>query len=258
MEPDAEETHPFPEAATPSFFFKGQLAHLLSLVVLLPVASALAAPALGDGALLGMKDSAWFSLCLGVAVLHQVYVWFGWRIQLGWGVFTRAFGDMDLTVWKGLFIPMLLARPVLVLMVGAADVGSLAMPGGLSFALAALCLAPAIYGAFSVQIYFGVERATGADHFRSEYRELPLVTEGAFSWTHNAMYTLVFLGLWGFALLLSSHAALVAALFQHAYIWVHYLATEQPDMQLIYEGGGPKAPEEPTEPAEERWPPPLY
>jgi len=27
---------------------------------------------------------------------------------------------------------------------------------------------------------------------------------------------------------------LAAALFQHAYIWVHYYCTEEPDMQLIY------------------------
>ena len=31
-----------------------------------------------------------------------------------------------------------------------------------------------------------------------------------------------------------SLAALAAALFQHAYIWVHYYCTEAPDMDLIY------------------------
>jgi len=29
-------------------------------------------------------------------------------------------------------------------------------------------------------------------------------------------------------------AALAAALFQHACIWVHYYCTEKPDMELIY------------------------
>ena len=61
-----------------------------------------------------------------------------------------------------------------------------------------------------------------------------MVREGAFAWTSNAMYALVFLGLWSVALFTGSLAALAAALFQHAYIWVHYYCTELPDMDLIY------------------------
>jgi protein-S-isoprenylcysteine O-methyltransferase Ste14 len=57
---------------------------------------------------------------------------------------------------------------------------------------------------------------------------------GAFAWTSNAMYAIVFLGLWAIALYTGSWAALAAALFQHAYIWVHYYCTEEPDMELIY------------------------
>jgi hypothetical protein len=51
------------------------------------------------------------------------------------------------------------------------------------------------------------------------------------------MYLLIFLALWAIALYFRSHAALVAALFQHAYIWVHYGCTERPDMELIYGSG---------------------
>jgi hypothetical protein len=36
------------------------------------------------------------------------------------------------------------------------------------------------------------------------------------------------------ALLLFSKAALVVALFNHIYIWVHYYTTEIPDMKKIY------------------------
>jgi hypothetical protein len=66
-----------------------------------------------------------------------------------------------------------------------------------------------------------------------------LVRKGAFKWTPNAMYTLGFLGLWSIGLLARSHATLVAALFQHAYIWVHYICTEKPDMEILY--GTPSA-----------------
>ena len=48
------------------------------------------------------------------------------------------------------------------------------------------------------------------------------------------MYSFVFLGLWGIALLTGSWNALVLALFNHAYIWVHMYCTEDPDMRIIY------------------------
>ena len=32
----------------------------------------------------------------------------------------------------------------------------------------------------------------------------------------------------------SAHAGIVAAAVSHAYIWVHYLTTEKPDMEVIY------------------------
>ncbi|MFW5878204.1 MAG: hypothetical protein ACOCVR_00160 [Myxococcota bacterium] len=50
-----------------------------------PVSWALAEPALGDGAWLGISDRAWFWSALGIAVLHQIYRWLLWRAQLGWG-----------------------------------------------------------------------------------------------------------------------------------------------------------------------------
>jgi len=93
---------------------------------------------------------------------------------------------------------------------------------------------PAVYAGYSVGRYFGIDRALGGDHFRQRYREMPMVHEGAFAWSSNAMYAFVFLGLWGIALITGSQAALAAALFQHAYIWVHYYCTEEPDMKLIY------------------------
>ena len=62
----------------------------------------------------------------------------------------------------------------------------------------------------------------------------PMVCEGAFKYSANAMYSFVFIGLWGIALLLGSQAALAVVLFQHAYIWVHWYCTEQPDGVVLY------------------------
>ena len=44
-----------------------------------------------------------------------------------------------------------------------------------------------------------------------------------------------FLLLWGIAFLYNSRAAAAAALFQHAYIWVHMYCTEGPDIRLLHD-----------------------
>jgi protein-S-isoprenylcysteine O-methyltransferase Ste14 len=64
---------------------------------------------------------------------------------------------------------------------------------------------------------------------------MPLVREGAFKYSSNAMYAFAFLLFWAIAFLTGSQAALAVALFQHAYIWVHMYCTEDPDMRVIYE-----------------------
>jgi len=228
----------FPNAATASFMFRGQGVHALFLAILLPVAWGLAEPALGDGRWLGLSDTVWFVLAVGEAVLHQLYVWIAWRAQLGRKLFTRLFGRGDFAVYSAIFYVLLLLRPVVIAAVSVADAGTVLLPSWLALALGIVLLVPSLYTAWSVQRYFGFARAAGADHFRRRYREMPLVTRGAFAWTPNAMYTFGFLGLWAVALFGRSHAGLVAALFQHAYIWVHYACTEQPDMELLYGNPG--------------------
>ena len=50
---------------------------------------------------------------------------------------------------------------------------------------------------------------------------MPMVRQGAFRYTSNGVYALAF---W----------AIAVALFQHAYIWVHWYCTEQPDGVVLY------------------------
>ena len=91
---------------------------------------------------------------------------------------------------------------------------------------------------YSVRTYFGFKRAYGIDHFDESYRQRPFVREGIFRFTANAMYTYGFLILWVPGLIFSSKAALIAAGFNHLYIWVHYYTTELPDIRFIYKGSG--------------------
>jgi hypothetical protein len=91
-----------------------------------------------------------------------------------------------------------------------------------------------LYLMYCVGRYFGFERAMGKDHFDPSYSEKPFVREGIFHYSSNAMYRFGFLGLWIPGLLAASEPALVAALFSHLYIWVHFYCTELPDIRRIY------------------------
>ncbi len=217
-----------------SYLFKRQFQHILFLLCMVPGALYIAEPSFEGHVYLGRPDGWWFHLLIVIAVAHQVIVWFVFRTQLVYSLLTRLFGRYDMVIWAIVFLPFLIARPVLVVILGMVDTGSLPGNPMVHTALGAVLAVPAIYAGISVQRYFGIPRAIGGDHFRKIYREMPMVNKGAFKYTSNAMYLLVFLGLWSIALFFGSRLALAAAIFQHAYIWVHMFCTEEPDMQVIY------------------------
>ncbi|NQU50856.1 MAG: hypothetical protein HQ519_19560 [Planctomycetes bacterium] len=133
-----------------------------------------------------------------------------------------------------IFILLLFARLITALLLAWPDSGSLNLPTWLRVA-GVLILSPAwIYTAYSVRKYFGFKRAAGADHFHLPIREMPLVRKGIFRFSGNAMYAFGFLLFWTIAIGFDSAGALVVAAFSHAYIWVHYHATEKPDLRFLY------------------------
>ena len=220
-----------------SYLFAGQMQHLLLLLCLLPGALHLALPALDGSSWLGITDQRWFYATLLLAVVQQFVGWFVFRTQIVFSLFTRLFGPKDLLIWGIIFFPLLLLRPLLLLGLGMADAGSLETFRTGQIVVGVLLLIPALYTIWSIERYFGVGRALGGDHFRAEYRAMPLVREGAFRYSSNAMYSFAFLIFWAIALFSGSQAALASALFQHAYIWVHMYCTENPDLQMIHGTG---------------------
>lgn len=220
-------------AARPSDMLRGQLAHLAIAVLMALGAETLLGPGTG-GTLLGLGSPAWARAAIWLAVAHQVLVALVFRFQLYTGFMTRLFGDRALALWGAVFFPLLLARPILLLLAGLAGDTPISGYRPAEIVLGLGLLAVAAYTMYSVARYFTFARALGGDHFRDDIIALPLVREGAFRLTEDAMYRLGFLGLWGLALICGSWNALVVALFQHAYVWVHMYLIEAPDMRAIY------------------------
>ncbi|PKM55833.1 MAG: hypothetical protein CVV00_02260 [Firmicutes bacterium HGW-Firmicutes-5] len=224
----------FKEARSLDLFLHRQLWHLIALLVLLPITWSFAVPAMEGKTWLGIKDSTCFLLAVGVPIVHQIIVWIVFRLQLGWATLSKIFGDFDLFVWALVFLPFLFGRVIVLLGLARTSSRTLMLPDEVAIPLAIFLMVPALYTLWSVIRYFGLIRALGADHFRIAYRKMPFVKEGIFKLNSNAMYAFAFFILWTIALLFGSQAALSVALFQHAYIWVHYFCTERPDMDIIY------------------------
>lgn len=213
--------------------FEGQAQHLGITLLMITGALSLLVPAPGSQ-LLWLSATDWAKVSIALAVLHQGIVAIVFRLQLHHNFMTRLFGDRDMRIWAIIFLPLLLARPLTVLLTGLSDTQPITPYREAEIALGVALMIPAIWGAHSTLVYFTLPRALGGDHFRDHIAALPMVNQGAFRYTPNAMYGIVFLGLWGIALLCGSWNALIVALFQHAYIWVHMYCTEAPDMGWIY------------------------
>lgn len=213
---------------------EGQLQHLAIAALMALGAISLLTDPLNAPRFLFLSSYDWAILSIGLAITHQIIVALGFRLQLYRNLLTRLFGERDMHIWAVLFMPLLAVRPITLIIIGWLDttpITSMRIPEMvIGFGL----IAVALWAMHSVLFYFTLRRALGGDHFRDEIAAMPLVDKGAFKYTNNAMYGVVFLGLWGIALAFGSWNALVVALFQHGYIWVHMYCTEAPDMRRIY------------------------
>lgn len=179
-----------------------------------------------------------FWIAIALPVVHQVFVWLAWRLELGSSAISQTIGFRTYLV---LFFLLLSGRVVSVLALAWIDRGSLNIPILPRASATAVLGLLWLYTAYSVERYFGFVRAAGADHFDPSYREMPLVRDGIFRFMNNGMYVFGFLVLWALAVGFNSVAALLATVFSHAYVWVHFYATEKPDMDYLYSSAGTPA-----------------
>jgi len=203
-------------------FFEGQLVHIIALMILLVVLYLFSSSSgFLNGSFLGLSSGVWAILVVADAVLHQVYVWLCWRLELDENRLSKRFGINAFRYYQVGFTVLFVARPILAFAVGFANRGTLPIDPMLGYLIALLLFLPAAYLVYSIRTYFGFKRAYGIDHFDGSYRAIP-------------MYVFGFLMLWVPAFLFQSIGALGLAAFSHLYIWVHFFCTEKPDMKRIY------------------------
>jgi len=217
--------------------FKSQLWHFLLLLVLLTGIYFCINKdhSLLSGELFGINSSKWFLLAIIAPIIHQIYVLICWRLELFYSSISRAFGVNGFKLFKIGFAILILSRVFTIILLAISNTKTLNVNSIYVYLIVATIIIPSIYLFYSVKKYFGIDRAFGIDHFHpNKYKKEPFVKKGIFKYTANAMYVYGFLILWIPGLLLQSKAALLAALFNHIYIWVHYYFTELPDIKAIY------------------------
>ena len=216
--------------------FRYQIWHLLSVTILI-ISTQIFITNNSDvmnGALWGTSTRAWFWIAISVPVFHQVYVWIIWRLELYQNTFTRRYGlATSFKIYTTGFSILFVSRLISIIILALSNQGTLLINPYYSYLFAAIITPIVIYLFYSVKKYFTIERAYGIDHFDKDFNK-PYVKGGIFRFTDNGMYVygLMILYLPGF--ILFSKAALLVALFNHIYIWVHYYCTERPDMKFIY------------------------
>ncbi len=214
--------------------FEKQLWHLISLVVLIYGVIALIGNFPLDGEFWGITTGMWLIYSVGIAIVHQVYVLIVWRLELYYSLISKVFGKAGFTIYAIGFTIMFVPRLLFIIALGISSKNSMTLNPTISYSLAILLSMIVIYLMYSVLRYFGFKRAYGIDHFVRSFSDKPFVKEGIFRFSNNAMYKFGLLISWIPGLLLFSKPALIAALFQHIYIWAHYYCTEAPDMKHIY------------------------
>ena len=216
--------------------FRYQIWHLVSVIFLI-TATRLFLSNYTDiliGSLWGITARTWFWIAIAVPILHQTYVWLIWRLELHRNTFTARMGvQKAFRVFTIGFSLLFASRLISIVILGYSNRGTLLIIPVFAYILAGIITPIVIFLFYSVVRYFTMRRAYGIDHFDKNFNE-PFVKKGIFRFTNNGMYVYGFMILYLPGLLLFSKAALLAALFNHLYIWVHYYTTERPDMEVIY------------------------
>lgn len=219
--------------------FKKQWLHITLLAALLAGMTLVTSyEEVRAGQLWGIATLGWLWLAIGIAVAHQIYVWLCWRIQLHASWITNTFGKRGFTFYAVGFAILGISRVAIVPIVAISNHDTLSANPLALKTLAVILLVPAAYLFYSVKQYFGFKRAFGVDHFDTDYRTIRFEGRGIFRFSNNGMYVYGFFLFWVPGFWWASLAALSVAMFNHLYIWVHYYATELPDIKHIYGESG--------------------
>lgn len=189
-----------------------------------------------DGKVLigSMSTSQWIWFSWVFAGIFHLWITFFWRMELYGNKISAWLGKAGFPLYRAGYVVfgLLWLLPVIPISFSSRDTAS--VPAWFSVPFLAVTIPLTLWGLHNATVYFGITRASGADHFDAAYRNAPLEKRGIYKYIPNVMYTVVLLALYHPGLVVQSAQGLIAAAAHHAFVWVHYFCTERPDMREIY------------------------
>ena len=125
-----------------------------------------------------------FWCAVAVPVVHQILVWLAWRLELQSSTTSKTIGFQTYLIT---FFLLFGGRFVSLLFLAWLDTGSLNLEVTFRVILTIVLCVPGVYAMYSVKRYFGMIRASGADHFDPKYRSMPLVKKGIFRFCNSSI-----------------------------------------------------------------------
>ena len=140
-----------------------QLWHLLFLVILLGgiILFVNYDDSLLSGELGGVNTATWMILAVLSPIVHQLYVLVCWRLELHYKRISKAFGANGFRLYKIGFAILILSRLVTIIVLALSNHSILSIDPVLAYVMAGILFIPSVYLFYSVQKYFGMDRAFG-------------------------------------------------------------------------------------------------
>jgi len=156
-----------------------------------------------NGEFLEINTSTWFLIAILSPIFHQVYVLLCWRLELFYNSISNVFGENGFLLFKLGFGILFISRLLTIIVLAFSNTNTLNINSIFAYVMAGILFIPCIY------LFY-------------------------FKYSSNSMYVFGLLILYIPGLLLLSKAAILVALFNHIYIWIHFYFTELPDIKVIY------------------------
>ena len=181
-----------------------------------------------------LSTSQWIWFSWIFAGIFQFWVAFFWRLELYGNRISACLGKAGFPIYRAGYVVFGLLRLLPIIPIALTSRDTATVPAWFSLPFLAVTIPLSLWGLYCAAFYFGITRASGADHFDAAYRSAALEKRGIYQYIPNVMYTVVLLAIYHPGLVWQSVPGLVAAAAHHAFVWVHYFCTEKPDMREIY------------------------
>ena len=211
--------------------------HLVILALLLALVNAAVNfyPQFFTGEFWGIGARSWLWLGVMAAVLHQVYIVVVLRTELETRWLTTNVPRLGYLAYLADYTVLLLLRLGILFIAALANRDMLGVTETNRLVLALALAIPCIWALYQLVKGDGLKCLVGADYFNlgNEQDDPDEASEQYFRSTATTVYALGALGLYIPGVIFDSPAALLLALFNHLYIWVHHFSTELPDRPYL-------------------------